>query len=524
MDEPTASPAPASPADGIRDGRQPGRVRNRDKVLAGALVAFVAAASVYRAATQGIVYDEAATYLMFVVGPFERIFTWYTANNHVLFTLAANTTTALLGVTELTLRLPSVVAGIGYLVAAALLAARICTTPAVFFLTLCALTLNPLVFDFLSAARGYGLALCLLMVALLELSREPGRQRWVLASLALGGGVSANLAFAFPAVALATTASALVLKSSGDAAARRVVMAKLWLPGTSLTVALLALPLSNASRDTFFFGADTLIEAARSIVTLSVQHHPTRWTGTALAAWTETAITISAIVTAMAASGAGVFWLLRRRRLSPTSPAAQTLVLLGGTIALTIVLLAAAHSAAGVLYPKARTGLYFVPLIVLTLACAADWARPRVVRLAAAAVLCLLTATAVEQFTTGSYGQWRYDAGSRRIAGLIAARAPGYKRAVRVATTEHLYQPALEFYRVTRYPDRLAPVVDGFDPAGTADIDMVVVTATDAARLPGMCRQLYVDAVSGAELRECARQPADSTPASVATSGSSGTQ
>ena len=521
MDEPTASTAPASPAGGIRDGRQPGRVRNRDKGLAVALVAFVAAASVYRAATQGIVYDEAATYLMFVAGPLERIFTWYTANNHVLFTLAANTTTGLLGVTELTLRLPSVAAGIGYLVAAALLAARVCTTPAVFFLTLCALTLNPLVFDFLSAARGYGLALCLLMVALLGLSREPGRQRWVLASLALGGGVCANLAFAFPAVALATTASALALKNSRDVAAWRVVMAKLWLPGTSLAVALLALPLSNASRDTFFFGADTLIEAARSIVTLSVQHHPTWWTGTALAAWTETAVTYSAIVTAMAASGAGVSWLLRRRRLSP---AGQTLVLLGGTIALTIVLLAAAHLAAGVLYPKARTGLYFVPLLVLTLACAADRARPRVVRLAAAGVLCLLTATAVEQFTTGSYGQWRYDAGSHRIAGLIAARASGYRRAVRVATTEHLYQPALEFYRVTRYPDHLAPVVDGFDPARTSDIDLVVVTAADAALLPGTCRQLYVDAVSGAELRECARQPADGTPASVATTGSSATQ
>jgi hypothetical protein len=499
------------------------------------LLAFVAAASVYRAATQGIVYDEAATYLMFVAGPVERVFTWYTANNHVLFTLAANATTGLIGVTELTLRLPSVVAGIGYLLAAALLAARICTRRVVFFLTLCALTLNPLVFDFLSAARGYGLALCLLMAALLELSREPGRQRWVLASLALGGAVCANLAFAFPSVALALTASAIALKGprragllgppkSGDAAGRRVVMAKLWLPGISMTAALLALPLRNATLDTFFFGADTLIEAARSVVRLSVQHHPTWWSGTPLATWTETALTYAMIVTAVAASCAGAFWLLRWWRLAPTPLAAPPGALLGGTMALTITLLIVAHTTADVLYPRERTGLYFVPLIVLTLASAADWARSRVVRWAAAGVLCLLTVTAFEQFTTASYGQWRYDAGSRRIAELIASRASSYARAVRVATTEHLYQPALEFYRVTRYPDRLAPVVDGFDPTNTGDIDMVVVTTADAARLPATCRQLYVDAVSGAELRECAREPASGVPAAIATTGSAGVQ
>ena len=488
-------------------------------MLAGSLLTFVAAASVYRAATQGIVYDEAATYLMFVAGPLERVFQWYTANNHVLFTLAANTTTGLLGVTELTLRLPSLFAGAGYLVAAVLLASRISSTRLMFFLTLCALTLNPLVFDFLSAARGYGLALCLFMVALLALSREPGQQRWVVASLALGGAVCANLSFAFPAVALGVTASALAVKGTGTTD-WRLVLAKLWLPGMSTTAALLALPLRNATFDTFFFGADTLIEAARSIVRLSVHHHPTWWSGTPLSTWAETALTGAAIVTAVAASCAGALGLLRWRRLAPTSPAAQSLVLLGGTMAFTIALLVIAHATAGVLYPKERTGLYFIPLIVLTLASAADWARTRAVRWAAAGVLCLLTFTAFEQFTTGSYGQWRYDAGSRRIADLIAARAPGYARSVRVATTEHLYQPALEFYRVTRYPDRIEPVVDGFDPASPGDIDMVVVTPADAAQLPATCRQLYVDAVSGAEIRECAREPASGAPAAIATTGS----
>src|SRR5262245_50500298 len=72
------------------------RGRNRDWVLIGSFLTVVAAASVYRATTQGIVHDEAVTYLMFVAGPLEHVFTRYTANNHVLFTLAANATTHLL--------------------------------------------------------------------------------------------------------------------------------------------------------------------------------------------------------------------------------------------------------------------------------------------------------------------------------------------------------------------------------------------------------------------------------------------
>jgi hypothetical protein len=295
-------------------------------------------------------------------------------------------------------------------------------------------------------------------------------------------------------------------------------MAKLWLPGTSMAAALLALPLSNATLETFFFGADTLIESARSIVRLSVRHHSTWWTGTPFSAWAEAVLTGAAVITAIAASCVGAFRLLRGR-LAPTSPAALSRLVLSGTIAFTIALLAVAHATAGVLYPRERTGLYFVPLIVLTLAGGAEWARARAVRWAAAGVLCLLTATAFEQFTTGSYGQWPYDAGSRRIAALIAARASGYARAVRVATTEHLYQPALEFYRVTKYPDRFAPVADGFDASRPGDIDMVVVNPADAARLPATCRQLYVDAVSGAELRECAQEAASGAPAAIATTG-----
>ncbi len=103
--------------------------------------------------------------------------------------------------TEFTLRLPSLIAGVAYLIIAALLARRMCSTRLVFGLTLCALTLNPLVFDFLSAARGYGRRSACSPLRSWS-SRATGTATVALASLALGGSVCANLAFAFPAAAL----------------------------------------------------------------------------------------------------------------------------------------------------------------------------------------------------------------------------------------------------------------------------------------------------------------------------------
>src|SRR5262245_50039371 len=87
------------------------------QAVAAAMLAALFVVNVYRAATQSIVFDEAFTYLAFLSGAPSRVFTEYTANNHVLFTLLARLSIALFGVSELTFRLPTVVAGVIYFVA-----------------------------------------------------------------------------------------------------------------------------------------------------------------------------------------------------------------------------------------------------------------------------------------------------------------------------------------------------------------------------------------------------------------------
>jgi hypothetical protein len=483
--------------------RGAGTIRTRDTALTGALLAFVAVASAYRAATQGIVYDEAATYLIFVAGPLEDVFTRYTANNHVLFTLLSNATIDLFGASEFTLRLPTVLAGVGYLVAAGLLARRICTTRLIFFLTVCALSLNPLVFDFLSAGRGYGLALFLFIVALLEVSREPRRQRWMIASFALGGSICANLAFAFPAVAVWVTASVIAV-SRQPPARLRALIARFWLPGGLAAAAFLAIPLRNATPAHFFFGAESLLETTASLVAMSVRHHPTWWTHTWMAGWLERTLVFAGVLIAIVVSSVALAIVLRDRRLSPpVSSATGCLLVCGGTLAVTTALLVASHTFGGILYPKERTGLYLIPLAVLALASLAELTGRRAVRWPAVTILFTLTLTSIEQFSVKSYGQWRYDAGSRRIADIIASYAARQPRTVLVAAMEY-FQPALEFYRQTKFENEVAPIAGVFDPSRAGDFDLVVVDAAGRRRISEPCELIYVDPVSGAQVLQCA--------------------
>jgi len=83
-------------------------------------------------------------------------------------------------------------------------------------LAVCLLALNPLVLDFMVAARRYGMALALWMISavlLLDESIQPGSsRRTMLAGAALALSVTANLVFVLPAAALAAIAAFLILR------------------------------------------------------------------------------------------------------------------------------------------------------------------------------------------------------------------------------------------------------------------------------------------------------------------------
>jgi hypothetical protein len=380
-----------------------------------------------------------------------------------------------------------------------IIAWRICQNRRRFLVTFCAAALNPLVFDFMSAARGYGMALFLLMLGLLTVSDQPRRSGWLLASLTLSGAVCANLAFAYPALAVLVSSSYLALRER-SALVSAYALLYLWLPGGLLAAAMLAIPLSHATLASFEFGAGTLSETASSLISLTVRHHPTWWTETAAAMWIEGLLWFVAVAVVIAMLLAGVSAFGRVHQNPVLSSATRWRLLLGGTWATTLLMLVGTHVLAGVPYPKQRTGLYLITLGILGLAVLGETSRHRAVRRVVTTTLVLLTLISVEQFTIRSYGQWRYDAGSRHIAQMIAAWPGPQGRTFKVAATQDGSQPALEFYRVTRFPDRLLPVSDGYDPVRADQFDFLVVHESDTGPVGGWWEQVYRDPVSSTRL------------------------
>src|SRR5437667_9108184 len=111
----------------------------------------------YRAATQSITYDEAATYLKFLQGSLTDPFRQFDASNHVLFTALARGSIGAFGVSQFSLRLPSVIGAGAFFVALALVCRRVFGFGIMPILAAATVALDPFVLDFMSAARGYGL-------------------------------------------------------------------------------------------------------------------------------------------------------------------------------------------------------------------------------------------------------------------------------------------------------------------------------------------------------------------------------
>lgn len=114
---------------------------------------LLTAVNVCRAAAVSIAGDEALTDHRFLRDSRKHLFTSCDAIHHVLYTLFAKASISLFPVSEFSLRLPALGAGILYLVAAFQVSAVLCGSFVPYALCYLALCLNPLVLDFLGCAR-----------------------------------------------------------------------------------------------------------------------------------------------------------------------------------------------------------------------------------------------------------------------------------------------------------------------------------------------------------------------------------
>jgi Dolichyl-phosphate-mannose-protein mannosyltransferase len=454
-------------------------------------LAALLAVNLYRAMTQSVTPGEAWNYDRFIAPEWTEALARFDVNNHVLNTLLVRISTAWFHLTELSLRLPSLLAGVLYLWVVFRMARRWFGDGLPFLAAIGLLTLNPLVVDALSEARGYGMALACWMWALeliLESVESFSVQKLNLAAMCLGLCVAASLAFAAPAIAL-LVAFLVWSKTSGWKGG--VPSGSACQPGALALIVfltafvLLAIPLNHAEWKTLGVGAASLRQTINEITAVSLG-------------------TSSKVVGAIARVGlalvavAGLLAAVRDWRRRDGALIALT----GASLALTLVFPIASHRWWHTPFPQAGA-IYLIPLTVLPVT-AMILKRPnKAARIAFLLVSAGLLVRYVAEFPFGMYAAGSQFAGARTLAKTLREKAGN--GAVRIGASLAA-EPIINYYRIRYRQGNWQPIEHR---ALTSTYDYYVLTPADAALIQQRhLRVLYRDAgLTLAQSHEIAPDP-----------------
>ncbi len=414
------------------------------------LLGGLLAVNLYRAMTQSVTPGEAWNYYRFIAPGWTEALSRFDINNHVLNTLLVRISTACFHLTELSLRLPSLLAGVLYLWVVWRMARRWFGDGLAFLVVVGLMTLNPLVVDALSEARGYGLALAFWMWALeliLESMESFSGAKLNLAAMFLGLSVAASLAFLAPAVAL------LAVFLAWTGASSRALAAIFFLTA----FILLVIPINHAEWKTLAEGATSLRQTINEITALSM--------GTSLKV-----VSAAARLGLALAAVAGMAAMVRYWRRPDRSLAALS----GGTLALTLMLLIAAHRWLHTPFPRAGA-IYLIPLTVLSVTSVILKRNHKAVQIAFLGVAAVLLTRYVTEFPFGMYSAGRQFSGARTLAKTLRGKA-GHG-AVRIGASPAV-EPILNYYRMRYGQANWQSIERG---PFTRTYDYYVLTPDDAA-------------------------------------------
>ena len=383
-------------------------------------LAALLAVNLYRAMTQSVTPGEAWNYDRFIGPPWTESLARFDIDNHVLNTLLVRISTARFHLTELSLRLPSLLAGVFYLWVVFRMARRWFGDGLQFLAVIGLLTLNPLVVDAMSEARGYGMALACWMWALeliLDSAESFSIQKLKLAAMCLGLSVAASLAFAAPVCALLLV---LLARSKGGHLALLAFLT---------AFLLLAIPLNHAEWKTLAVGATSMRQTINELITLSL--------GTSLKA-VESLARVGLTLAAVAGALASVHYWRR--------PNGALVTFTGTTLALTLVLLLTAHRWLHTPFPQ-QGAIYLVPLTVLSVSAQVLKRNTKPAQITFLALSALLLAHYIGEFPFGMYAAGRQFSEGRILAKTLRLKAG--TSSVRIGASLAA-EPIINYYR-TRY-------------------------------------------------------------------------
>lgn len=415
-------------------------------LLSLALLAFVAS----KCAGSSFTHDESFTYNHYVHSSFMDIVSYadpYT-NNHILNTLCMKASEALLGSSEFTLRLHSILALFIYLLVCHALLRPLPVVMAISGFLL--LTINPYLIDFFGLARGYGLSIAFMMASLWFMARWQQDKRLVnLVGFNLCALLASYSNFSMVNYYLAALGSFYILLMLQG---RQQATTKLWMRTSvvnlvfMVTTALLIWePLRKISKQHMLdFGgkSDVVTDTIASVIQASAYH-------TILPVSFVTALAWLVLLSIVAICFVSVRLLPRSANCS----AVQLLFFISSALLLILAIITTQHYILHNDYFVGRFALFLAPLYMacIVLAISLLYNKQPVLVLRFTMVLAAITFSGnfLANANLRSYLDWEYDADTRTM--VLAMRQHHQQQMpdqqnIRLGMKWY-FEPTVNFYR-----------------------------------------------------------------------------
>jgi hypothetical protein len=448
--------------------------------------------AIARAYVQAVTIDEANTYIAWVAP--SRPAHWEPfSNNHVLNSLLIRLFTSVFGLHHLTLRAPALMGAAIYFTAAYYLSKAVARTLAPRWVLFICLAANPLVFDYLVAARGYSLALGFFLSALALAAHAQcnlltgGRVSLVktcaLCSGYLAASFAANFSFAFADASAMIAILAWACRCDHALAQRFRLVTAAIAPGVVISC-FISIPVAlHMPKAELKYGSASLKEMLESLSSASLYElnpqilHP-RWLG-----WLNHGEPfLFPLLGACVLFTVAVLCWSRPSAPDGHSKWARSFGALVLTIlASTFLAHWLAFSWFGLPLPKDRTALFFVPLVTILVGLGAAIPMPR--RAGKAARLGLLTVMTVFACyflfccRLTYFKEWKWDSEVDKVYPVLAYYNRTY--GVRDVVSHWRYGPSLNFYRLLYGNDTISEIQA---PVGGRPLSAIYVLCWDEDR------------------------------------------
>jgi hypothetical protein len=435
----------------ITEDPRPVRLRFlRENAPLTVLAAIAISIVIVRACLQSITIDEADSCLIFAKESWPA--QWYpSSGNHVLNTILVRLLTTVFPLNEFTVRIPAIL-GAAIYIGSAIYACRLITSRKGLQDTLfTCLVFNPLLLDYLVAARGYSLAVGFLTAAIALFARAvmsgkaAGNCFWISILLALS--FSANFSFAI----VCGTVLVFVLAWCWRAGMMtpRIAVSCL-LPGFIVAFVLAGSVALTYPKSQLYFGSHSVQEMWLGLRDNSFDELNPEVLNPMLFKWMASMRTILPLFWAFTLLSVLVTIEVRRiRRPSALQDPLLTLIRLLAAVAGTTFLVHwLAFHAAGLLLPKDRTALFFVPLLTIMFGAGVEMLyrlSGRAAGLAAATVLGVAAVYFCGCLRLGYFKEWKFDADTKHVYWLVNDLR--HRCGITDFITDWRYTSSLNFYR-----------------------------------------------------------------------------